>query len=82
MLTPRATQKDRKPSKAQEERSQPHLTHSSTRPPEPGDDAARQAARGRIDAIRERIQGGADFAAVAREASEDPATGTANATSA
>jgi peptidyl-prolyl cis-trans isomerase D len=41
---------------------------------EPGDDAAKQAARKRIDAIRERIAAGADFADVAVEASEDTAT--------
>ena len=41
---------------------------------EPGDEAGKQAARERIDAIRMRIQGGEDFAAVAKEASEDTAT--------
>jgi peptidyl-prolyl cis-trans isomerase D len=41
---------------------------------EPGDEAAKQAARERIDGIRKRIEAGEDFAAVAKEASEDPAT--------
>ena len=41
---------------------------------EPGDEAAKQAARERIDAIRKRVEGGEDFAAVAKEVSEDPAT--------
>jgi peptidyl-prolyl cis-trans isomerase D len=41
---------------------------------EPGDDAAKQAARERIDALRERIAGGEDFAAVAKETSDDAAT--------
>jgi peptidyl-prolyl cis-trans isomerase D len=41
---------------------------------EPGDEAAKQAARERIEALRGRIDGGEDFAAVAKEASEDPAT--------
>jgi peptidyl-prolyl cis-trans isomerase D len=41
---------------------------------EPADEAAKAAAKQRIDAIRERIQGGADFADVAIEVSEDPAT--------
>jgi peptidyl-prolyl cis-trans isomerase D len=41
---------------------------------EPGDAAAEQAARERIEALRLRIEAGEDFAAVAREASEDPAT--------
>ncbi len=40
----------------------------------PDDAAAKEAARKRIDAIRERITGGADFADVASEASEDAAT--------
>ena len=40
----------------------------------PGDDAARQEARKRIEALRERIAAGADFADVAIEASEDDAT--------
>ncbi|TFG92444.1 MAG: hypothetical protein E4H11_09435, partial [Myxococcales bacterium] len=35
---------------------------------EQDDDAAKQAARARIDAIRKRIEGGVDFAAVASEA--------------
>jgi peptidyl-prolyl cis-trans isomerase D len=41
---------------------------------EPGDEAAKQAARERIDAIRQRIEAGEDFPAVAKEASEDTAT--------
>jgi parvulin-like peptidyl-prolyl isomerase len=41
---------------------------------EAGDAAAEQAARVRIDAARKRLEGGEDFAAVAKEASEDPAT--------
>ncbi len=41
---------------------------------EPSDEAGKAAARARIDALRQRIEGGEDFAAVAREASEDPAT--------
>jgi peptidyl-prolyl cis-trans isomerase D len=41
---------------------------------EKDDDAAKQAARARIDAIRKRIESGVDFAAVASEASEDPIT--------
>lgn len=41
---------------------------------DPGDEAAKQAARERIDAIRKRIEAGEDFAAVAKEASEDTAT--------
>jgi peptidyl-prolyl cis-trans isomerase D len=41
---------------------------------EPGDDAAKQAARERIDALRGRLEGGEDFAAVAKEASDDAAT--------
>ncbi len=41
---------------------------------EPADEAAKTAARQRIDAIRARIQGGADFTDVAIEVSEDPAT--------
>jgi len=41
---------------------------------EPGDEAAKQAARARIDAVRMRVEGGEDFAAVAKEASEDTAT--------
>jgi peptidyl-prolyl cis-trans isomerase D len=41
---------------------------------EPGDEAGKQAARSRIDAIRARVAGGADFADVALEASEDPVT--------
>jgi peptidyl-prolyl cis-trans isomerase D len=40
----------------------------------PGDDAAKQDARKRIDAVRERIAAGADFADVAMETSEDDAT--------
>jgi parvulin-like peptidyl-prolyl isomerase len=39
-----------------------------------GDEAGKEAARKRIDALRRRIEGGEDFAAVAKEASEDPAT--------
>jgi peptidyl-prolyl cis-trans isomerase D len=41
---------------------------------EVGDEAAKQAARERIDAIRARLAQGEDFASVAKEASEDPAT--------
>lgn len=41
---------------------------------EPDDEAGKEAARARIDALRKRIEGGEDFAAVAKEASEDPAT--------
>jgi peptidyl-prolyl cis-trans isomerase D len=41
---------------------------------EAGDDAAKQEARKRIDALRERIVAGADFAEVAMQASEDDAT--------
>jgi len=41
---------------------------------EPGDEASKQAARERIDALREKLTAGADFAAVASESSEDPAT--------
>ncbi len=41
---------------------------------EADDEAAKQAARERIDAIRARIEGGADFADVAIEASEDEIT--------
>ena len=52
---------------------QAHLRHILTRF-EKDDEAAKQSARQRIDAIRKRIEGGADFAAVASEASEDPTT--------
>jgi peptidyl-prolyl cis-trans isomerase D len=52
---------------------QVHLRHILARF-ELDDDASKQAARERIDAIRKRIEGGEDFAAVARESSEDPAT--------
>ena len=38
------------------------------------DEAANAVARERIDALRKRIADGADFVAVAKEASEDPAT--------
>jgi len=41
---------------------------------DPGDEAAKADARQRIDALRERIAAGADFAEVATEASEDEAT--------
>jgi peptidyl-prolyl cis-trans isomerase D len=41
---------------------------------QPDDDASKQDARKRIDALRERIAAGADFADVATEASEDDAT--------
>ena len=41
---------------------------------EPGDEAAKQAARERIEALRKRVESGEDFAAVAKDASEDPAT--------
>jgi peptidyl-prolyl cis-trans isomerase D len=41
---------------------------------EAGDEAAKQAARQRIDAIRARLAEGEDFATVAKEASEDPVT--------
>jgi peptidyl-prolyl cis-trans isomerase D len=40
----------------------------------PDDDASKQDARKRIDALRERIAAGADFAEVAMEASEDDVT--------
>ena len=40
----------------------------------PGDEAAKQSARARIDALRARIEAGEDFAAVAKEASDDLAT--------
>src|SRR5262245_15435860 len=50
-----------------------HLRHLLVRF-EPGDEAGKQAARSRIDAIRVRIEGGEDFVAVAREVSEDPVT--------
>jgi peptidyl-prolyl cis-trans isomerase D len=39
-----------------------------------GDEAAKQAARERIEALRKRIEGGEDFAAVAKESSDDTAT--------
>jgi peptidyl-prolyl cis-trans isomerase D len=52
---------------------QAHVRHILARF-EPGDEAAKQAARERIDAIRKRIEAGEDFAAVAKEASEDTAT--------
>jgi peptidyl-prolyl cis-trans isomerase D len=52
---------------------QVHLRHILVRF-DAKDEASKTAARGRIDALRERIEGGADFAAVAKEASEDPAT--------
>jgi peptidyl-prolyl cis-trans isomerase D len=52
---------------------QAHVRHILARF-EPGDEAGKQAARARIDAIRTRIEAGEDFASVAREASEDPAT--------
>src|SRR5262245_21426830 len=42
---------------------------------EPGADAAtKEAARKRIDALREKLAAGADFADVARESGDDPAT--------
>jgi len=52
---------------------QAHLRHILARF-EPDDDASKQAARARIDAIRKRLESGEDFAAVAKDASEDPAT--------
>ena len=36
------------------------------------DDAAQEAAKSRLDEIRTRIEGGEDFAAIAKELSEDP----------
>jgi peptidyl-prolyl cis-trans isomerase D len=39
-----------------------------------GDEAAKQAARERIEALRKRIEGGEDFAAVAKASSDDTAT--------
>lgn len=41
---------------------------------EPDDDASKQEAKQRIEAVRERIAAGADFADVAMELSEDDAT--------
>ena len=67
----RTSYESRKSEFDQKERA--HTRHILARFPA-GDDAARQAARKRIDAIRERIAGGADFADVAVEASEDDAT--------
>jgi peptidyl-prolyl cis-trans isomerase D len=52
---------------------QAHLRHIMTRF-DANDEASKPDARTRIDALRARIQGGAEFAAVAREASEDPVT--------
>jgi peptidyl-prolyl cis-trans isomerase D len=52
---------------------QAHIRHILARF-EAADEATKQAARERIDAIRKRIEGGEAFAAVAKEASEDPAT--------
>ncbi len=52
---------------------QAHIRHILTRV-ESDDAAAKQAARERIDAIRKRVEAGADFADVAIEASEDPVT--------
>lgn len=42
--------------------------------PSVGGSAAEEAARAKAEAARERVRGGADFAQVAREVSEDPAT--------
>jgi peptidyl-prolyl cis-trans isomerase D len=48
--------------------------HILVRLPEDADEAAEAAARKRMDEIVERIQGGADFADVALESSEDPSS--------
>jgi peptidyl-prolyl cis-trans isomerase D len=52
---------------------QAHVRHILTRF-DAGDETGKQTARERIDAIRVRIEAGADFADVAIELSEDPAT--------
>jgi peptidyl-prolyl cis-trans isomerase D len=56
-----------------DQREQVRVRHVLAQFP-PGDEAAKQAARERIDALRARIEGGEDFAAVAKEASDDTAT--------
>ncbi len=54
-------------------RRQVHVAHLVVRLP--ADARARTEARARINLLYARVQGGEDFAAVAREASEDAATG-------
>lgn len=58
---------------AQAERGAPRrIRHILVEVPESADDAAVAAAREEAQALRERIQGGEPFAAVAEEASDDP----------
>lgn len=56
-------------------RRQVHVAHLMVRLPPEADARARTEARARINALYARVVGGEDFAAVAREASEDPVTG-------
>lgn len=52
-----------------------HGRHILITVPDAADEAAEEDARQRIDAVAMRIQGGEDFAVVAREESEDPGSG-------
>ncbi len=57
------------------QQEQVHGRHILITVPDAADEAADEAARQRIDAVARRIQGGEDFAIVAREESEDPGSG-------
>ncbi|HZI11034.1 MAG TPA: peptidylprolyl isomerase, partial [Myxococcus sp.] len=56
-------------------RKQVNVAHLVVRLPPEADARARTEARARINALYARVVGGEDFAAVAREASEDAVTG-------
>lgn len=57
------------------QQEQVHGRHILITVPDAADEAAEEDARQRIDAVARRIQGGDDFAVVAREESEDPGSG-------
>lgn len=54
------------------EQAQVRARHILVKVPEDADEKTRGEARGRLAALRKRVEAGADFAKLARESSEDP----------